>query len=253
MALPMGGSAPNAGRVRSTFSAPMRRRLIQLGLLILAGAIVNVAVAWGCAAWIDVYLAHNQDYAVDVEGAHTHVVIRRFDRGVYWLHLMRGGTGLVKPTSQNTTDALLPDWSGLDNRGLDDEIAQGKWSTRIIDARGWPAVSLCSERSNAPGGSRTRFGIELPDRFTARVDEPFSRMLPLCPIWRGFAINTLFYAAILWVGWLLFAAPFALRRRLRGGRIKRGLCPACAYPVGESEVCTECGKPRTVKPKEMAA
>jgi hypothetical protein len=25
-------------------------------------------------------------------------------------------------------------------------------------------------------------------------------------------------------------------------RRERGLCPACAYPVGTSEVCTECGK-----------
>jgi predicted amidophosphoribosyltransferase len=61
--------------------------------------------------------------------------------------------------------------------------------------------------------------------------------LPLLPIWPGFAIDTLFYAAILWG---LFAAPFALRRRRR---IKRGLCPKCAYPVGESDVCTECGEP----------
>src|SRR5262245_36915851 len=61
---------------------------------------------------------------------------------------------------------------------------------------------------------------------------PFSwlelRVLPLMPLWPGFAINTVFYAAILW---LLFAFPFALRRRRR---IKRGLCPACAYPVGDS-------------------
>ena len=57
----------------------------------------------------------------------------------------------------------------------------------------------------------------------------------------GFAFNTLFYAAILW---LLFAGPFALRR---WRRIKRGLCLACAYPVGTSAVCTECGKPARVK------
>jgi hypothetical protein len=63
-----------------------------------------------------------------------------------------------------------------------------------------------------------------------------SCVLPARIWWSGFAINTLFYAGILWV---VFAAPFALRRRRR---IKRGLCPACAYPVGASEVCTECGK-----------
>ncbi len=64
------------------------------------------------------------------------------------------------------------------------------------------------------------------------------RALLLLPIWPGFVINTMFYAAMLWGGWLLFAAPFALRKRRR---IKRGLCPKCAYPVGASEVCTECG------------
>jgi hypothetical protein len=57
------------------------------------------------------------------------------------------------------------------------------------------------------------------------------------PIWPGFAINTIFYAAILWA---LFIAPGSVRRMIRR---RRGLCPACAYPVGTSPVCTECGKP----------
>ncbi len=35
------------------------------------------------------------------------------------------------------------------------------------------------------------------------------------------------------------AGPFALRRFLR---VRRGLCPKCAYPMGESSVCTECGR-----------
>ncbi len=51
----------------------------------------------------------------------------------------------------------------------------------------------------------------------------------------GFTINTLFYAAIFW---LLIPGPFALRRFQR---VRRGLCPKCAYPMGESSVCTECG------------
>ncbi len=59
--------------------------------------------------------------------------------------------------------------------------------------------------------------------------------LPLGPIWPGFAVNTLFYAAVLW---LLIPGPFALRRLIRR---QRGLCPKCGYPMGESSVCTECG------------
>ncbi len=48
--------------------------------------------------------------------------------------------------------------------------------------------------------------------------------------------NTIFYATLLW---LLIPGPFLLRRYIR---VKRGLCPKCAYPMGESAVCSECGK-----------
>ncbi len=65
---------------------------------------------------------------------------------------------------------------------------------------------------------------------------PGEGRLPIRPVWPGFAINAIFYAAILW---LLIPGPFALRRLLR---VRRGLCPKCAYPMGESSVCTECGK-----------
>ena len=101
-------------------------------------------------------------------------------------------------------------------------------------AFGWPALSMWyagnAERDWQSGAliSRERLGS---------VEEV---SLPLWLIWPGFAINTMFYAAILAGGWLLFAAPLALRRRRR---IKRGLCPACAYPIGSSDNCTECGKP----------
>ncbi len=64
------------------------------------------------------------------------------------------------------------------------------------------------------------------------MGEPF---LPKAVVWPGFAINTLFYATLLW---LLMYGMSALRRFLR---VRRGLCPKCAYPMGESAVCTECG------------
>ena len=63
------------------------------------------------------------------------------------------------------------------------------------------------------------------------------RLLPYLPIWPGFTVNTLFYAALLW---LVIPGPFALRRLIR---VRRGLCPACGYDLrhGEHEVCPECG------------
>ncbi|TDJ58440.1 MAG: hypothetical protein E2O40_01500 [Planctomycetota bacterium] len=55
----------------------------------------------------------------------------------------------------------------------------------------------------------------------------------------GLALNTLHTAA---VGWLLIYGPLALNRLIRRFiRIRRGLCPACAYPRGASDVCSECG------------
>ena len=62
-----------------------------------------------------------------------------------------------------------------------------------------------------------------------------NRVLPCRPILLGFLINTVFYAAVLC---LLICGPFALRRLIRR---RRGLCPGCGYPGGESDVCTECG------------
>jgi hypothetical protein len=140
----------------------MRKRLFVLTLLLVAGAIVNIAVAWG-SCW-------------------------KSDAGDWTFH------------SPYSTDVVL---------------AENEY--------GWPARAL----TNDPEPK-----LLSPRRYSLSVGEP---RLPLRPIWPGFAINTLLYAGMLW---LLFAAPFALRRRRR---IKRGLCPKCAYPIGVSDVCTECG------------
>ena len=63
---------------------------------------------------------------------------------------------------------------------------------------------------------------------------------PLLPIWPAFAVTTLLYAVVLW---LLICGPFVPRRVIRAIRAKRGGCPKCAYPVGASALCSECGHP----------
>jgi hypothetical protein len=66
--------------------------------------------------------------------------------------------------------------------------------------------------------------------------------MPISLLWPGFAINTVFYAAILW---MLFAAPFALRK---WRRIRRGPCPKCGYDLrglpADTVACPECGATR---------
>jgi hypothetical protein len=70
------------------------------------------------------------------------------------------------------------------------------------------------------------------------------RAIPFIPIWPGFALNTLFYAALAWGLWQL---PLAIRRRRRR---TTGRCVACGYDLkglavgaaGEpGHVCPECG------------
>jgi hypothetical protein len=54
---------------------------------------------------------------------------------------------------------------------------------------------------------------------------PDLRVMPLQRIWPGFAINTIFYAAILW---LLFAVPgFVCRRLVIRGRATRPVPCVC--------------------------
>ena len=67
------------------------------------------------------------------------------------------------------------------------------------------------------------------------------RLLPLCPLWPGFAANTIFYTATLW---LPIRGPFVLRRHLRRHlRRKHGHCLSCGYDLRGDLVggCPECG------------
>ena len=63
------------------------------------------------------------------------------------------------------------------------------------------------------------------------------RSIPYGPLWGGMIINAVSYGLFLWFLW------FALAHARRHLRARRGLCPACGYPVGEAAVCSECGKP----------
>ena len=91
---------------------------------------------------------------------------------------------------------------------------------------GWPVRCLAGSVSST-GKSLTIRQLLIIDTYTR---------LPYGVLPYGFAVNTLFYAALLWPPLL---GMVALRRHLR---TRRGLCPACAYPVGETSVCSECGE-----------
>lgn len=67
--------------------------------------------------------------------------------------------------------------------------------------------------------------------------DPYMTDFPLGPLWPGQLVNSAFY------GVLMFGAMTAARALGRGRRRRKGLCPWCAYPVGNTGPCSECGAP----------
>jgi hypothetical protein len=242
--------------------------LLMLLLLLVGGAIVNVAVAWWTIwnASVDPVARIELPSPKDQRSWQSWRPVDAGDSAAFtsrsWSRCLRITqiSGVRRPNSYSIEFA----------NGRATRKGGEYWPSTIfgdvvrVDASGWPLISLqgvrCETRvqpgrqpsgseitrydgkyflddhwiERQPMGSQTKFIFGIPiQRSIANATTYFT--LPLLPIWPGFAINTLFYAAILW---LLFAAPFALRRR---SRIRRGLCPACAYKIGESPICTECG------------
>jgi hypothetical protein len=179
----------------------MKRRIFKLApriaLFLLLGAIFNVAVAWAEAACREERFSRN--------------AMPNATQGFPII-----GSGPSRP------DDLV-------NRIIVDFPVRQAWPMGAVEA----AHSSVSSAWLHENGHANLAGVSVNWAGIGPYDE---LRLPTNTLWPGFVINTVFYAAILW---LLFAFPFVLRRCRR---IKRGLCPACAYPIGTSDVCTECGK-----------
>lgn len=105
------------------------------------------------------------------------------------------------------------------------------------EAYGWPALCLYwwgryeyDERALHAHGA-----INLTPN--ARASEQAYVVLPVLPLWRGLAIDTVFYGAILYA-----LGPGLLTLRARR-RMSAGRCPKCGHALlGEFEAgCAECG------------
>ena len=199
----------------------MKKWSVKIVVLLIIGAIVNIAVAWGCAAWSEIHVTTVRTDQGFIRRAWQHNFgddqqfgfdrIGRFNRrrgfGVRWdrLHATYRSTGAIAVRSyfqMGWPDYAVEGWyelTGLEERAM-------RWSHH-------PGVSI------GKGDSRR------PLVFAWR------------PIWPGFAINTIFYATILW---LLTLGPFTARRMIRR---KRGHCIKCGYDLRGTSggVCPECG------------
>ncbi|MBL0927216.1 MAG: hypothetical protein IBJ11_06125 [Phycisphaerales bacterium] len=122
----------------------------------------------------------------------------------------------------------------------------------VDQAIGWPFRAAVARTSIALSGPTWRVdsGIRIPDEWTSPrlmgkswYLEGMPFVFPLEPIWGGLLANLAIYVAPIVVA---LETARALRRRRR---VRRRRCPACAYPMGPSRVCTECGEPLPDAPK----
>lgn len=241
----------------------MRHRLVTVVIFLLAGAVVNVGVAWGCAVWLSLNPAKS-----DVREVANRLVrsplwqdiwceVRTLNRpggrrfGIVWWYWEADETSQYADVDTQLNE-ILPRWAfaALLSRTTPPEDME----VIVLDSRGWPLPSLASQihphifKPSITQGwplPAARGWFELRDVDSRIPDDIYGTSLatwffpdlaiPFGPIWPGFAVNTIFYATLLW---LLTCLAIAVRRFLR---LRRGLCPKCAYPMGQSAVCSECG------------
>ena len=229
----------------------MKRRAFKLIVFLLAGAIINVAVAWTIAyraeseplgllvstVWSGSQKHHHGHLLSPYEYPH-HAFVSVLYRNIAPRGSIEAYVAKHKRSPHFKADLIMPDWTYArrSQLGFDDpEI-----SNLREDAAGWPCMaSSCTIVMSKFSDSQytVRGGIALSP-LVSPSGWSQTRALPLRPIFPGFAINTIFYAAIVW---MLFAVPGAVRRRVR---IKRGQCASCGYSLrgNASETCPECGK-----------
>lgn len=211
----------------------MKHRLFKLVLFLILGAMVNVAVAWGCAYWIGLTSVIARETSPKRYSMSTWQVFGHFDR----IGASRMGWRLppfivIDDVRTLNIDSYI--------QTLPQEDVPHMQLGEVLDRRGFPMLSMECEFINTTDKPwnpiyQVEYGIMLET--TPGSDERGLRAIPLRIIWLGFVLNTIIYAVLLW---LLTLGPFTARRMIRS---KRGRCIKCGYDLrGDFELgCPECG------------
>lgn len=222
----------------------MKRHLFKVALFLLLGAIVNVAVAWGCT----LILGENPNKG------NLQIGFEQIDEDYKWLVHRGDKPGLISIQSYFgaivtygdepliEADSLVERWSHVPNRN-DPSGEPNSWEEF---ASGWPVTALWSRLTERdpmhfivmPKNPRV-LPLDLIERGWL-IDWSFLQkqyILPIGLIWHGFLINTIFYALILW---LFKLGIFKMHRYVRS---QHGCCIKCNYNLRgtEHDVCPECG------------
>ena len=230
----------------------MKRWHTKLVVFLLLGAVLNLGVAWGLALSMKPGVPGTQERVGGSMKGPDHLLwmiveYRAPGRVRVWSNWLDPGVGVASGGGwiDDPAEPLVPGWAPFLSPSYEPPVHASHHF--LAQACGWPYRSMwgavkVTRRPQLETGSNptvsTVFALNLdPDK----VDDPNYcrdlRLLPLRPLWPGFAINTIFYAAILW---FVMLGPFTARRIIRR---KRGQCIKCGYDLrgAEHEVCPECG------------
>ncbi len=238
----------------------VKRRLTKLVVFLLLGAIVNVAVAWGCAlarpfpgdSWSDTLAAATGLYEPVATAWHWDDILSVDGRGVGWetrcLDFLSERDDSVRRISDEPPPRILASVN-LPGESTDVFVVYSAagWPFEVlngaavldydVDVEPYPALETWWCLLMPFGPTSGLWPVVPASEIHVGLASGYQIVVPLRPIWPGVAINTLFYAAILW---LLTLGPFTARRMIRR---KRGHCIKCGYDLShaEHEVCPECG------------
>ena len=151
------------GNSESQCDGDVRRRLLIAAIFLLAGAVVNVAVAWGCAILVDFRVA---DKVVGgAKGRRGDWVIWHHDAGgcIRIRALAVSGNNIEELEQYPMQPWVLPSWGPLA-----EQVRQqvGEPFLRVADAYGWPTHSMCPPLLGTPSNGPTCWLIHDCPRFT---------------------------------------------------------------------------------------
>ena len=222
----------------------MKRWAIIITICLLIGAIINVAAAWWFTVRLD-ELAPTSNGVTGISkngpGYHTWTVETITWPGCTWSFSNSSYTSFRGDEIELTAYEALPYWAEFTkpNPKATQPYAF-HWQHAV--AYGWPFRSMLRAWQGSDNNKDDYFHSfywDAPKWLRGEKTSPIAHKqplyLPLRIIWPGFIANTLLY---MMMPLLIFNLPIKLRSYLR---LKRKQCTKCGYPIGQSEVCTECG------------
>jgi len=236
-----------------------RSAIIKVLGLLLAGAVISVAVAWGFAARRASRAMERNESSCFVVWDRPWAIVQQRQLGIidiWWEDLRLSSKSIGDATG------LVAEYNAkLEKLRLDDSIMRlGGRRAPLSDVPRWGTFAGAGIHSDVMMGNDIAFGFPFPCLWMSTTSDYIGNATANERLWGGwlmhgraetrgnkftalpyrvitgrFVGNALVYAAMCWA---LIAVPRWIRRTRR---VRRGLCSGCAYPRGTNEVCTECG------------